>query len=145
MSNDDWTWEASPKVGFQRRKLEKIYQMPSYGESVKVSQTTLNTPAQVPEKYRREVLQMPKERVIRTTQNRRSSQRYWTEGRVYRVGFFLVFVRSFARWTQKHVIGPLMLPFIFMFWIIVGSVVLGGLSNFTEPSEGGKVEELRGS
>lgn len=32
--NDDWTWEASPKNGFARRKLERIYQMEYTEEEV---------------------------------------------------------------------------------------------------------------
>jgi len=40
MAHESWTWEASPKTEFQRRKLEKLYNLPAYGEKdVQISQT----------------------------------------------------------------------------------------------------------
>ena len=76
-----------------------------------------------------------------------ANQRYWDEGRVLKVGFLLVFVRSFARLLLKG-LGTFTPVVAFLFLIILGGLATSTLETLQRGSGGTQTpqtEVLRGS
>lgn len=111
--NDKWTWEGSPKNGFQRRRLERCWNLPTHGTKDTTYRGLGVGRKESYENPQKPVVKTKPEEVVMSYKNRPSSEPYWNFWKVVFAGWLIRYPMQILKGIGAFVFG------LFLFGVLV--------------------------